>query len=142
MDADTKLNIRLRWLDSLFELSHIDFQRALWIDTKFPDIISNFDEAICKYFNDLDLEEGYNNPNHKDIYLPAEIDAVFDFHIGLSKYLDKTEQRTITDSQILEDPEWQQLTKLGRSTWNKVKQLLTDPSESKLTEELEGRYGQ
>ena len=63
------------------------------------------------------------------------------FHRELSNYLNKPEKRTLSDSKVLKDPEWKQLTKLGLTAWNEVKQLLTEPAELTLTEELERKYG-
>lgn len=143
MNADIRSNIRLRWLESLYELSHLNFQHELWIEAKHSEIIGNFDEAICKYFDDLNLNEGYQNLNlgNSQIFELTEQQAISTFHHELSNYLDKPEKRTLSDSKVLKDPDWQKLTELGLTAWNEVKQLLTETAELALTEALESKYG-
>lgn len=141
MNAEIRANIRLRWLESLYELSHLNFQRELWIEAKYPEVIGNFDEAICKYFDDLNLNQGYQNSSNSGIYEPTEQRAVSTFHQELCNYLDKPEKRTLSDTKVLKDPEWQQLSKLGLTAWNEIKLLLTEPGELALAGELEHKYG-
>ncbi|XOV92198.1 MAG: hypothetical protein ACFHWX_18560 [Bacteroidota bacterium] len=131
----------MNWLNSIYELTHLNFQRELWIEAKYSELAGSFGEAISMYFDNLNLKGGYDNPENAGIYKPREQQTISTFHYELSKYLKDPQKRTLSDAKILRDPEWQQLCKLGLTAWNEIKQLLTETEEIALTQELERKYG-
>lgn len=140
MNSDVRANIRLRWLDSIYELSHIEFQKNLWVEAKYPEIVGSFTEAICTYFNDLGLDNGYQSKDNLLIYETTEAKYISVFHTELTSYLSKPEKQCLSDSKVLIDPDWQQIVKIGIDTWNKLKKHLSDTNELKLVNELELKY--
>ncbi len=47
------------WIIMLFEFSHLKFQKGLWIEHKYENSIGFYEEDMCKYFDDLYLEDHY-----------------------------------------------------------------------------------
>ncbi|MFB6344069.1 hypothetical protein ACE1ET_20290 [Saccharicrinis sp. FJH62] len=140
MDKDLKYNIRKKWLYSLFELAHIEFQRRLWINVEYEDMIGNYDESICQYFNDLDLEDGYDEMLSQKIITKSEFDIVEDFHNKLEKYADSPEKKNLSDRKKLIDPEWINLTRIAKENWERIKLDINDYAELKFMYELENKY--
>lgn len=140
MDSELRKDVRLRWLESLFELSHYDFQRRVWLEAEVENYVSDFTEAVCTYFDDLDLgnglakfvEEGFITENEAKIY--------FEFHKQFEEYVDRPEKKALSDSKILRDIEWINLTSLAKENWEKLKQVLIDKTEVDYVNELENKF--
>ena len=49
MDSELRKNIRLRWFESLFELSHYNFQKKVWLEAGVESYLSDYTEAVCKW---------------------------------------------------------------------------------------------
>ncbi len=41
-----RINWRFRWLGLIFEFAHIEYQKGLWIDHKFPNEVGCFSEDV------------------------------------------------------------------------------------------------
>ena len=67
MDNELRKNVRLRWFESLFELSHYEFQKKVWIEAGIENHVSDYSEAICKYFDDLDLFDTFHHLCKSDV---------------------------------------------------------------------------
>jgi hypothetical protein len=61
MESELRKNVRERWLRALFEFTDVTFQRRLWLGGFYPDAIGSYTEALCTYFDDLDINEGYDS---------------------------------------------------------------------------------
>ena len=60
MNAEIKRNIRDRWIESLFEIAHSEFQNRLWIKTDYKNSVGDYNECVCGYFDNLILGNGYS----------------------------------------------------------------------------------
>jgi hypothetical protein len=111
-EKEAKKSWRFRWLGLLFEFSHLEYQRGLWIEHKYPNEIGWFAEDMCQYFDDLSLDDDYNYSNWltKGNISEKELKAIETFHLLLRDY-DKGDK---TDAQILEDPEWISIVNKGK----------------------------
>lgn len=50
---------RLRWLGMIYSFSHLKYLRGLWIEGRYPNEIGIFAEDMCKYFDDLTINDNY-----------------------------------------------------------------------------------
>jgi hypothetical protein len=140
MDADIVKNIRRSWLKSIFEFAHQEFQHRLWVQADYPDIIGNYTEAICTYFDDLNLDEGYKDFIKDGIIDQVDYSIIAEFHNELEKYTDKPDKKNLSDKHVLLDPEWRILTSIAKSTWDKLKIVISDKGEIEFMKELENNY--
>ena len=93
MDSELRKNIRIKWFESLFELSHYDFQRKVWLEAGIENYVSDYTEAVCKYFDDLDLGEGLEKFVSEGFISNQEANIFFEFHKQLEEYVDQTEKK-------------------------------------------------
>ncbi|MFL9844161.1 hypothetical protein [Flavobacterium rhizosphaerae] len=136
MDNDLIKNVRKRWLYGLFELSHIDYQRKVWLG-KSANLLSSFDEAICSYFDDLDLNDDYSDFIRDGFATQEEIAILMSFHSGLDNYINNPGKKVFYNKEVLGDKEWIALTYIGNKAWKLLKQNIRDEQELLLISELE-----
>lgn len=136
MERTQNQNIRLRWLSSLFEFGHIEFQRKLWF-AKYPKLVGDYGESLCKYFDDLDLDDGYKDFLLEEIISEKEFKVIEDFHENLRNYSLRPEKRNLSDKKILRDPEWINLTLVAKQNWEELKKMISDKIELKEISEWE-----
>ena len=120
----------------LFEFSHIDFQRNLWIERKYENAIGWFAEDMCRYFDDLSLEDQYNHQLMNGMITNKEFEVIKDFH----KALDNYDEMGKTDLEILEDSKWQEIVNVARSAWDNLKLVIEDRDELEHMFGLEKNY--
>ncbi|RYX80642.1 hypothetical protein EON73_05290 [bacterium] len=140
MNNELRHSLRRRWLFSLFEFAHLDFQKNLWLGAVYPDIIGDSTESICQYFNDLNLEEGYDQIIRAGLVTQQEFDIVANFHNKLDNYVKHPDKKMLSDKNILEDNDWIELTNLAKQNWGKIKIIIIDKNELDYMLELEKQY--
>ena len=119
MDNELRKNVRLRWFESLFELSHYEFQKKVWLEAGIENYVSDYTEAVCKYFDDLDLANGLLKFSEEGFISETEASIFLKFHNEFQKYVSKTNKNNFSDAKILEDMEWINLTFLAKENWRK-----------------------
>lgn len=129
-------NWRFRWLSMLFEFSHLKYQKALWVEHKYENITGSFGEDMCKYFDDLYLDDHYNYQLENKVITSMELEVIRDFHFDLHNYNELKK----SDKEILEDPEWQRIVDLGNKAWQQLKKIIKDEQELAHIKDLEKRY--
>lgn len=137
MNSELRKNIRLKWFESLFELSHYEFQKKVWLEAAIENYVSDYTEAICTYFDDLDLSNGLEKFTEEGFITEDEAKIFLEFHKKFEEYVDRPEKKSLSDSEILLDIEWINLTKLAKENWNKLKEVLNDKLEVDYVNELE-----
>jgi len=60
MNFECRQNNRELWLELIFDLSHIEYQKRVWVEASLPGIVSGFRETTNTYFDNLDLADGYD----------------------------------------------------------------------------------
>lgn len=140
MDNELRKNVRLRWFESLFELSHYEFQKKVWLEAGIENYVSDYTEAICKYFDDLDLDNGLLKFSEEGFISETEASIFLKFHNEFQKYVSKTNKNNFSDAKILEDMEWINLTFLAKENWNKLKEVLIDRNELNILINLEKKF--
>ncbi|KAA3436483.1 hypothetical protein [Rufibacter hautae] len=127
---------RFRWLSMLFGFSHLEYLKGLWLEQKFPNEIGFYSEDICKYFNDLGIEDNYRTQFQNGFISDKELETILSFHTSLDHYDEKNK----TELEILNDPQWLNIVSEGNKAWAGLKKINTDPQELKHIEEMEKRY--
>ena len=140
MNAEIKRNIRDRWLSSLFEIAHSEFQNRLWINANYKNSVGDYNECVCGYFDDLDLENGYSDFITNRIISEPEYKIVKELHFEFSKYTERTEKRNLSDKNILKDVKWINVTNIGLKTWTELKKKAESIRDKQLMIELENKY--
>lgn len=140
MDAEIKENIRIHWIQSIFELAHSEFQKRLWIEADYENLVGDFTECICLYFDDLNLDNGYSEFIKDGIISKSEFKIVSELHTEFDKYLKQTEKQNLPDKDVLKDAEWINITRLGLKTWNELKKNTESTFEKEFMLELENKY--
>lgn len=140
MDNELRKNVRLRWFESLFELSHYEFQKKVWLEAGIENYVSDYTEAVCKYFDDLDLDNGLLKFSEEGFISETEASIFLKFHNEFQKYVSKTNKNNFSDAKILEDMEWINLTFLAKENWNKLKEVLIDRNELNILINLEKKF--
>lgn len=120
MNIEQNNYIRERWISSLFELANFDYQKRLW-NAEIENEVGDFTECVCKYFDDLDLDNGYANFISEGIISEKDANIVAEMHNAFRNYTERTEKRNLTDKNVLKDIEWKNFTQLALLTWNKLK---------------------
>ena len=140
MDVKTKRNIRDRWIESLFEIAHLEYQNRLWIKADYKNRVGDYNECVCGYFDDLDLENGYSDFIANGIISESEFQIVSELHSEFKIYTERIEKRNLPDKNILKDIEWKNVTDLGLKTWTHLKEKMESPRDKELMIELENKY--
>lgn len=129
MNIEQNKNIRKRWVSSLFELANFEYQKRLW-NAEIENEVGDFTECVCKYFDDLNLDNGYASFVSYGIISQKDVNIVTKMHAQFRNYIERPEKRNLTDKNVLKDIEWQIFTQLALSTWNRLK-TETDSTELK-----------
>ena len=126
----------------LFEFSHLEYQRGLWIEQRYPNEIGWFGEDVCKYFDDLHLIDNYEYQIKKGTISVDEFEAIKDFHFAFAHYLESERMKDpdIRDEERLRDKEWHSVVSKGLESWNRLKIILTDKEELESMERQERYY--
>lgn len=140
MDEELRKNVRLRWIQTLFELSHYEFQRKLWVEASVENYFGDYSELTCVYFNDLNLDNGLDNFKEEGFITEKEADIFLEFHKKFGEYAHRLEKKHLSNSKILRDVEWMYLTDLAQENWKQLKKVLVDKTEINFVNELETRF--
>ncbi len=140
MNTEQNKNIRERWINSLFELANLEYQKRLW-NAEIENEVGDFTECVCKYFDDLNLDNGYAEYISDGIISKNDAEIVTKMHNEFRKYTERTEKRNLSDKKVLQDMEWKNFTALALETWNKLKTETESKELRNLMLELEKDYG-
>jgi len=120
MNIEQNKNIRERWVSSLFELANFEYQKRLW-NAQIENEVGDFTECVCKYFDDLNLDNGYANFVSDGIISEKDANIVAELHNEFRNYTERPEKQNLTDKNVLNDIEWKNFTQLALSTWHRLK---------------------
>lgn len=120
MNIEQNKNIRERWICSLFELANFEYQKRLW-NAEIENEVGDFTECVCKYFDDLDLDNGYASFVSEGIISENDANIVAEMHSQFRNYTERPKKRNLTAKNVLKDIEWKNFTQLALSTWKRLK---------------------
>ena len=123
IDVNTEIrnNVRCTWIECLYELSHLEYQKNLWIEAKYEGLVGDFWESICTYFNDINLEEGYRTWIEQGLISNQEFEIVREFHQNLDEYVEQTNKENLSDLEILKDSRWHAIVAKAKNVWERMK---------------------
>ncbi len=140
MNDEVRINIRNRWIESIFELAHLEFQKRLWIEADYENSVGDFSECVCQYFDDLNLDGGYSEFIADGIITNTEFEIVSELHSEFDKYIELTKKLNLSDKDILKDNKWITLTNIALKSWNKLKENMQSTSDKEKMIGLEKYY--
>ena len=140
MNFECRQNNRELWLELIFDLSHIEYQKRVWVEASLPGIVSGFRETTNTYFDNLDLADGYDYFIMEGIVTKQEAEIVIEFHNLLKSYTSQVGKRSLSDRHVIRDPEWIMLTEVALRTWTQLKTAISNKEEHKFMDSLERNF--
>lgn len=129
-------NWRLRWLKILYEFTHLDYQKGLWVENKYSNMSSSYYEDICQYFDDIAIDGDYTTQLNDGYIDKTEYELIKEFHKKLGEY----DPGNKTDIEILNDTIWRETIELGFLAWSNLKSIISDTGEKEYISKLESMY--
>lgn len=141
-EVERKTNWRFRWLGDLFLFCHIEYQKGLWFESKYPNEIGWFSEDVCKYFDDLHLYDNYKYQLVHGLISKSEFDCIIKFHKDFDAFVEWTNENkeSFDDKQIHNNDKWLKICALGALSWIQLKDVIIDPNEIEHMNKLELNY--
>jgi len=96
---------RKNWLTSIAELSDIDKQRRVWLDTQQANPHSSFVEYMSSYLDDLFIVDDFQDFVDKGLISQKEAECVREFHL-LARSYTPPQNDDYDHPAILNDPNW------------------------------------
>lgn len=127
---------RARWLNCINDLTCLPLQQASWLDRTTSNPHWSFVEFMCKYFDDLILEEGYSYAIEEGWVSKEEVACIQHWHDLLDQY-QAPNQNNHDRAAILADKQWQLIVQVGLEATQKLTCFLTPEEIEILTEETD-----
>jgi len=135
MSENKKELWRKRWLGSINELTSIELQKKSWMDKKTSNPHWSFVEFMCSYFDDLVIDNDYQEQLKESWISNSEFEIIKNWHNALSNYKSPT---TDHDREaILEDENWQKIVGLGLEAKRKLSEHLENEELKILNERID-----
>ena len=134
-NEELKNNWRPRWLSSINELTSLDLQKKSWLDTKVRNPHWSFIEFMCKYFDDLALDDNYKDPLQRGLLTSQEFEIIKEWHEELNNY-NSPDNDDSNDDAILKDPAWVKILQIGLIAKSELAKTLSGFEKEILTEEI------
>jgi hypothetical protein len=115
---------RRRWIDLIFDLTTIEYQRKAWLDTTgtYTSPYFSYVEFICSYFDDL-LVDSYQSCINEGLVTEEEFAIIQDWHELLNNY--KSPDSNDWNSQaVLNDPKWVEIVAIGKQARKQLERVL------------------
>ncbi len=122
---------RLNWLSAIQYIASIKDQNQHWTNFEQNNPHWSFVEIMCEYFDDLDLNEGYDNYLEKGFVTKKEVAIVANLHNQLDIY-EPPNKDEYDHEAILKDPTWISICKEAKRTCKKLMSVLSNPEELSL----------
>ncbi len=141
-DVELKQRWRLYWLHSIFEFSSVKLQKMSWLqgsDAPWPNgevWESSFHQCISAYFDNLALDDAYENAIKWGNVSQEEAQRAKTFHT-LAVFYDEPDENP---ELILQDPEWLEVVEAAQEFWNYLKGSVTSQREIDVIQKLEKEF--
>jgi len=127
---------RNRWLSCINELTSIELQRQSWTDKRNSNPHWSFVEFMCSYFDDLGIDNNYENQLKQGWITKEEFDSISAWHQLLDKY-DSPKKDDYDVEAILTDEKWLMIIEEGEKAKNELRRNLSDEEKRVLLEEID-----
>lgn len=125
---------RERWLDSITEISALEWQRRLWGKVSNPHY--SYVECVTCYFDDTLHGGGYEELVTAGMLSFDEAFAVAEMHLKLDAFSKRLKLSAASNSynhqSIVSDPAWIEVTEAARCARMRLLKLITEPSEREI----------
>ncbi|MGB1205857.1 MAG: hypothetical protein ACPG5B_09435 [Chitinophagales bacterium] len=114
---------RNRWLSCLNELTSIELQKTSWLDKSTTNPHWSYVEFMCSYFDDLAIDNNYEEQLKNGYISKEEYLIIKDWHIKLDNY---NEPNGDCDNReaILKDKKWLRIVNEGFEIRKKMENFL------------------
>ncbi len=156
-DAELIETVRKNWITNIFEYANASLQKKSWIEgpqadwknaecwcSCYDDLTSNYFSDIALHWNDdqtgksvFELERDYDKVVEAGLFTEAEARLVINLHKRICRFPYESSK----EPGALDDPEWQAIIHAAIQVWNSLKNVLKNPEEIKLMNQLERDYG-
>jgi hypothetical protein len=139
---------RHQWLEGLYQFASPGLQN-LWV-TGHDEVMVTFVECMEVYFGSrLGLSNGCEHAISEGWMSEIEAEIAEDFHKVARDYISPFDRaglfrRTFTqhrDSDVLADPQWEEVVRAAQQAWLRLKMVISDPVDVKQMAEDERRWG-
>jgi hypothetical protein len=115
---------RSRWLNLIFDLTTIEYQRKTWLDVTgtYTSPYFSFIEFMCCYFDDL-LVDSYQSCIDEGLVLIEEFGVMQEWHNLLDKY-ESPNNEDYNREAILKDTKWLEIVAIGKQARQKLEEIL------------------
>jgi|688.fasta_scaffold1420760_2 hypothetical protein len=134
-NKELKNNWRPRWLSSINELTSLELQKKSWLEPKVRNSHWSFIEFMCKYFDDLAVDDNYRDPLQRGLLTNQEFEIIQEWHEELCNY-DSPENDDNDHDAILNDPSWLKILKLVLIAKSVLTKTLNELEKEILIEEI------
>ncbi|WP_417556933.1 hypothetical protein [Mesoflavibacter zeaxanthinifaciens] len=104
---------RKNWILIIKDLTNLEYQKQTWLNQDNKNIYYSFVEFMCSYFDDLDLDDGYEKFIKWGFVTQKEYDSISKWHNLLSEYKPPN-NNDYSHSAILNDKKWIDIVELGK----------------------------
>ncbi|MBS0585275.1 MAG: hypothetical protein JSR76_03105 [Verrucomicrobia bacterium] len=110
-DKTIKLKIVQSLLEIVKDIADAEYQDRVWIKALEP--LSDFDETMCHFFDDLNAKEIVDHPQEYDIS-PSQHKKLLELYNVLRAYSDDTPG--FIEAEVMQDPRWHKIRILAKET--------------------------
>ena len=105
-------------LSAIKELSDVQYQTKVWLEGKGTEV-SSFDEAICRLFDDYELDSFIEKFSSMEQVSLKKIVLLKKYREQLTNYL-STLKDEVSIEQLITDPAWKKLCQLAKETYDNL----------------------
>lgn len=114
----------------------MELQRKSWLDKSNTNPHWSFEEFMCSYFDDLEVDNNYKDLLNKGWISKSEFEIIQSWHGLLDKY-DSPNNEDYDVEAILADKKWQLIVKEGEKAKRELSRLLSKDENQTLNEEID-----
>ncbi len=111
LNKSIKLKIVQSLLEVIKNISDAEYQHRIWIKALEP--LSDFDETMCHFFDDLNAKEIVEHPQEYGLSL-FQYEKLLELYNALRIYSDDTPG--ILETEVMQDPRWHKIRTLAKET--------------------------
>ena len=112
-------DMRCAWAEHLIDdircISDINFQRQTWIKNSIPNVFYTWEECMCRFFDDQNIDEFLADIDPQFGLSQQQIDELWKLRNIMRKYSDATPQ-TMDPRDVIADPRWHEVVACAQET--------------------------
>lgn len=134
MSANQKELWRNRWLSCVNELTSLVLQQKSWTDQSNTNPHWSFVEFMCSYFDDLSIDNNYENQLNQSWITKTEFEIISKWHCLLEEY--KAPAHDYDLEAILKDENWLSIVSEGLRAKQLLNKVIAEEEVLILNEEI------